>query len=244
MKTRFFFPWVAYCFAALFFFSMGQIAYAVPQHTQLEKRIDKVISRYYAQNFNIKAADDGTVRIQGDVDALYDRLRVFDIVSKVVGVKKIKNEIVVHTPLLADKVIEANLIEKFKINKAISEPERISVKVDNGIVFLSGEVNFYRERLVANTIASWEQGVKGIEDQIKVVPQPANTRDDRVLETILNDILQYQFPNEKGISLSVHDGVVTLTGMTRTLWTENQIVKEFSSIMGVRDVISSLKLNG
>lgn len=244
MKTRFFFPWVAHCFAALFFFSMGQIVCAAPQQKQLEKRVEQVIGRYYPQDFNINVTDGGRVRIRGDVDALYDRIRVFDIVSQIVGVKEIENEIVVNSPILPDKVVEAGIIERLGIARVISAPGRISVKVENGIAFLSGEVSYYREKLVANSIASWEQGVKGIKDQIKVAPHPAKAISDQLLDDILNDILQYQFPHEKGISLSVRDGVVTLEGTTRTLWTENQIVKELSSIMGVKDVVSTLKLNG
>jgi len=244
MKTRFSFSRVVSCFVALFILSMGQLIYAAPSHKQLTKRVEDVISRYYPQEFGIKVSDTGTVRIRGDVNALYDRLRIFDIVSAIRGVQEIENEIVVHSPMLADKAIEASLIEKFRIGNTISEPERISTKVDNGIVFLSGEVNFYRDKLVVNTIASWEPGVKGIEDQIKVVPHPASDRNDLMLEAILLDILQYQFPDENGISLSVQDGVVTLDGTTRTMWRESQVVKELSSIIGVKEVISDLKLNG
>ncbi len=242
MKTRTALHRTAMIFTAVFLFVGIQTVFAGKAQEALEKRVEGVISRYYPQDFEIKVLDEGTVRIRGEVNTLYDRLRIFDIVSKVEGVKKIKNELVVQTPIVADKMIEADLVQLLNVNKAISEPDRIKVHVDNGIVFLSGEVNFYREKLAARTTASWEKGVKGIVDEIEVVPHPAINKSDQKLQEVLQDILEYQFPNEKNVAFTIQDGVVTLMGKTRVLWTQHEIVKEFSSIMGVKKVINKMKL--
>ena len=144
---------------------------------------------------------------------------------------------------IADKIIEASIVEKLGANQAISNPGRIGVAVDNGVVFLSGQVSYYHEKLIANSIVSWEKGVAGIEDQIKVVPNSDKIPSDQQLQQTLQEILQSQFPTERRVTVSAQDGVVTLGGLTKTLWTEDQMVKEISSILGVKKVISNLKLS-
>jgi osmotically-inducible protein OsmY len=243
MKTLYSHLYGTYCMVMLLLFSMGQMLYATPQQARVEKEVEKVLHLYCPQEFNIKVTGDGLVRIRGDVDVLYDRLRAFDIVSKVEGVKEIQNEIVVQPPIVADKVIEASIVEKLGMNQAISEPAGIKVSVDKGFVFLSGNVHYYHEKLIANSIASWEKGVTGIQDDINVVPNSGKVQDDQTLNRILQEVLQRQFPAEQNVSLSVHDGVVTLEGRARTLWTEDRMAEELSNIMGVREVISNLKLN-
>ncbi len=221
----------------------GQVLYASPESNQLEKKVRKAIGHYYTQPFDISANDNGIVKIQGEVPVLYDRLRVFDIVAKVDGVREITDEIEVNSPIIADKMIEASILEQLSVNHAISEPEQIKVSVDNGIVFFTGNVNHYREKLVANTIASWEKGVKGIEDEIHVATPKMNAKENADLTSEMQDILHTQFPHESNISVSVQDGVVTLNGTTGTLWTEDQLVKEMSAVIGVQKVVSNLKLN-
>ncbi len=228
--------------AVLFVLFVGQLIYASDSN-QLEKQIQKAVGHYYTQPFSINVTDNGLVKISGEVSVLYDRLRIFDIVAKVSGVREISDEIVVNTPIIADKMIEASILEKIALNHAISEPERIKVAVDNGIVFFTGDVNFYREKLIANTIASWEKGVKGIDDEIQIVLKPQNKISDQNLSSELQEIIHNQFPHESNVSVTVEDGVVTLGGTTSTLWTEDQLVKGVSGVIGVQKVISMLKLD-
>jgi osmotically-inducible protein OsmY len=227
--------------AALLIFITGQSIHASSKTNPLENQIKKAISHYYAEPFSITATDNGIVTIHGKVPVLYDRLRIFEIVAQIGGVREIKDEVVVDVPMIADKMIEASLIEKIAMNHAISEPERIKVSVDNGVVFLNGNVSLYREKLAANTIASWEKGVKGIEDKITITGAMTK-KTDQQLSVELQDILKYQFPHEKNVSVSVQDGVATLTGSTRTLSTADQMVKGLSDVLGVQKVVSSLKL--
>lgn len=227
--------------AVLFVFFLGQLAVASPNSRQLEKQIEKAVGHYYTQPFDITATDNGVVKIRGEVPVLYDRLRVFDIVAQVSGVREIKDEIIVNVPIVADKMIQANILEKISVNHAITEPERIKVDVDNGIVFLRGHVSFYREKLIANTIASWEKGVKGIEDEIQVAGKQTSMNDQELTSELM-DILQQKFPHENNVSFSVQDGVVTLKGTTRTLWSEDQLIKGMSGLIGVQKVVSALKL--
>lgn len=62
---------------------------------------------------------------------------------------------------------------------------------------------------MAETVASWQKGVKGISNEIEVLP-PEKARSDKNLETVLKQIRKYQFPLSENVSISVTDGVVTL----------------------------------
>jgi osmotically-inducible protein OsmY len=227
--------------AVLLLLFSGQYIYAASPSHQLAKKVEKALGHYYLEPFSITATDNGVVKIRGEVPVLYDRLRVFDIVAQVNGVREIKDEIVVKAPLVADNMIKAGIVEKIAVHSAISDPERIKVNVDNGVVILKGQVGSYREKLIINTIASWEKGVKGIEDEIQLVGAKT-TKSDQELSAELQDILSDRFPHETNVTASVHEGVVTLAGSSQTLWTEDRLVEEISGVIGVQKIINTLKL--
>lgn len=209
---------------------------------QLKDKVIAELARYYEEVFDVDVTDDGVVTIRGTVHTYYDKLRVFEIVSKIKGVKKIRNLLVVDTKPVPDKTIEAKIRQELHLAHSILEPDRIKVKVTNGIVFLSGEVSFYREKLEAQTLASWQEGVKGIVNEIKVLP-PHKAVSDENLRFILREVLKNQFPSvEKEVQFTVKDGVVTLTGRVHTIWQRSKIEEEFSRIRGVRKVINNLRI--
>jgi len=208
-------------------------------NTKLIKKVEKTIGLYYPQDFDISVSKNGIVKIKGEVHTLYDRYRVYDIVSKVPGVREIEDDLNITVPMLPDKEIEDNIIEQFKIVRSILEPEKITVHVDNGVVFLNGEVSFQREKIAAETAASWQKGVKGIVNNLKVLPAKVALSDEN-LHAVLRDVLKDQFPLEKGVRITVKNGVVTLTGKVRVLWVQRKVEQEFSRIIGVKNVVNHL----
>ncbi len=210
-------------------------------NSKLAEKVQEAIANYYQENIDVIDMGNGKIRLEGKVRTLYDKLRIYAIVSKVPGVKIIKNNIVVDTPPIPDKIIEANIRYELKLNESILEPERIQVKVHNGIVFLSGEVSFQREKEMAATIASWQKGVRGIVNNITVLP-PEKAISDENLKIIIQHILHDQFPLEKSVSFTVKDGVVTLTGNCSTLWVKEEIPRRLLRIRGIRKVINKLNV--
>ena len=119
------------------------------------------------------------------------------------------------------------------------EPDRISVRVNNGLVFFTGEVSFYREKLMATTIASWQKGVKGIENELTVLT-PKAARSDANLDIILHEILENEFPLDKNVDLTVQNGVVKMRGQAYRLWDKRKMEEEFLKVIGVKEVINEL----
>lgn len=208
----------------------------------LVNKVEDAIGSYYNLNlddFHI-SNNNGDITIKGDVNTLYDKLRIFDIISDVHCVKKISDMLDIQTNDIPDNIIKPNIEEELSLNSAIIEPDRIVVKVDNGEVLLSGTVSYYREKLMAETIASWQNGVLGISDNINILPYKIAVADSN-LKIILGEILKNHFSLEKDISFNVNDGVVEIKGTVSTLWAKQNIEKDFYHVLGV-ETINLLKV--
>jgi len=217
----------------------AQGAFATTASSRLETQVENAIGVYYPGDFRIQATPAGVVSIKGQTNTLYDKYRVFDIVSRVKGVQEIKDEVTVNTSELPNNAVKENVRQELNLANSIMEPERIKVSVDNGDVVLSGTVSSPNEKVVAETVTSWQDGVRGIDNQIKVLP-PEQATSDQNLHTVLSGILQNRFPLEKNVSFQVHAGVVTVSGQVNTLWSRKHIVKDFASVPGVKQVSNHL----
>jgi osmotically-inducible protein OsmY len=129
-----------------------------------------------------------------------------------------------------------------KLVSSIDEPDRIKIKVDNGLVFLSGDVSYYREKQMAETVASWQQGVKGIVNEIKVL-SPAKAVSDSNLKIVIDEIIKNRFALDTGINFTVNNGVVTLNGTANSMWDKTELAKEISHLLGVKSVVNNLNVN-
>jgi osmotically-inducible protein OsmY len=230
----------AFVFMIMLSIGITQVLSAPVDSKTLKLKVENAISHYYLETFGVKADADGKVILSGSVNSLFDRLRIYEVVAKVPGVTFIENKLAVITPQLPDNIIADNILEQIRQAPSIKEPDRIKVKVTNGLVILSGEVSFYREKIMAETVASWQKGVKGIENDI-VLLSSQKARSDENLKIILQEILKNHFPENKAVTFTVQDGVVTLDGKTRLLWDKMKITEEFSKVIGVVKVVDNLE---
>jgi osmotically-inducible protein OsmY len=220
------------------------ISFASAQTTdqKLVQAVDQKISNYYPENnISVKAIENGRIELSGTVKVLYDKLRLFDLVSGVKGVHYIENEIWVNTTDLPDKEILANINMELNGVKSISEPHLLDIAVTNGVVILKGKVRFQRESSMVETVASWQEGVKGIVNELQIMPLMKAVSDTTLSETIA-DLLNTQFSLDKNIQFNVHIGHVSLDGKVRTLWEKRHIEKEIRHIVGVTKVTNNLVL--
>lgn len=226
----------------ILFFLFAQTLFSSDSTRELSEMVrSKVNNYYFGNNFQIISTENGRIEINGKVKTLYDKLNIFDIISQIPGVIEITDNLVVDSSTLPDKLIETNITSEIKVVKSILEPDRIQVHVDNGEVILTGEVSFYREKLLAETIASWQEGVKGITNQIKILPLKKAVSDEN-LKLEFQEILRNKFSLNNKVAFNVQDGVVTLSGKAYSLWDKQQIEKEFYKVLGVKKVINNLKV--
>lgn len=213
------------------------------ENSKLLDRVEKAISFNYgdAAQFDFKLIKGKDIRIEGTVNSLYDKLKIYDIISKVKGVNEISDLLCVNTSDIPDDQIKDDLIINLRSCSSITEPDRIKVNVDNGIVFLSGKVSFLKEKIAAETYSALEGGVEGVVNNITVIPYTKVTADSNIREE-LTELLKNNFPLDGKVLINVNRGVVVLKGKVSGLWDKNHIVHEFSKVKGVKDIINGLKI--
>ncbi len=221
-------------------------AYAEINSEELADEVRQAIHVRYgeAPSLQVKAHQDGKIELSGDVETLYTKYRVHDIVTNVPGVTAISNQIVVKPDeIVPDKMVKDRIRDHVVLNSAITEPDRIDITVDDGQVFLDGKVSFYREKVMAETVASWMQGVRGIVNRIEVL-RPEKAVSDENLTKVLDQIMKYQFPLNNKVKFTVNDGVVELKGTAENLWSKRNIEEEFRNVIGVIEVHNYLEVKG
>jgi osmotically-inducible protein OsmY len=208
---------------------------------QLAKNVKEHIANYYMEQFHVSADQNGIITISGEVNALYDKLRIEELIASTDGVKGLNNKIEIKNVITADDIIKANIENELQINDAILEPEKIKVDVKNEVVTLSGTVSYYREKLMTQTIASWQDGVNDIISNIVVLP-PAIAKSDDNLKAIITDVINKDFSLEKNVWFEVSNGKVTLNGTVTSLYSRDNMPKEIQRILGVKSVKNDLRL--
>jgi osmotically-inducible protein OsmY len=217
------------------------ITYSQVDTNTLVSKVEDKIANYYTEIFNISANENGVVIIGGEVGTLYDKLKIGELISQVDGVKELNNNITVQNEISANDIIKANIEDELQRNDAILEPEKIKVEVNNGVVTLSGSVSYFREKLMAQTIASWEDGVSNIISNI-VIMSPVASKSDDNLKEIISDILNKNFSLEKNVKFNVSNGEVDLSGNVTSLYAKNHIQEDIQHVIGVKNVINELNI--
>jgi osmotically-inducible protein OsmY len=110
--------------------------------------------------------DKGWVTLSGDVNWYYQKSAAEADVRKLLGVMGVSNQITIHPSVQATDVQE-KIKAAFKRN-AEFEAKNVVVTTDGGKVTLSGRVDSYYERTLAETTAWSAPGVTHVHDQITV----------------------------------------------------------------------------
>ena len=114
-------------FAFLFILLFGGLTFELTSDENLAHRVEDAINNHYDRDFEVTVNNDHFVDITGQVNTFYDKLKIFQIASKIKGVRGITDDLTVNTPILPDKVIQANIVNELNMVSSILEPNRISV---------------------------------------------------------------------------------------------------------------------
>lgn len=229
---------LTFLFPAIFLFTTG-FSFAKVNANQLKNNVEKKLSGAYPEPLMISANQEGTVTVEGQVNTLFDKLKIDQLISQVKGVNNINNKIFINTEPTADNTIKDNIELELERNSSILEPEKIKVKVKHGVVNLSGTVSYLNEKVLAQSIASWQDGVTDMTSSIKVLP-PTVATSDKNLKEIVGDILENHFSIEHNIKFIVRNGDVDLYGSTESMYAKNHIQKAIQHVIGVKDVLNGI----
>jgi osmotically-inducible protein OsmY len=135
-----------------------------------------------------------------------------------------------------DIEIQKDVIDQLKWEPFLNAAE-IGVSAKNGVVTLSGQVDTYSKKVLAEKAAKKVSGVKAIAEDIQVGLTPSYRKSDaEVAEAAVNALKWHTMIPEDRIKVSVEDGNVKLEGEVEWEYQRNQAKTAVENLMGVRFV--------
>ncbi len=165
------------------------------------------------------AVKDGVVTLTGQVSSFMARFSAEAATRRVSGVRAVANDIEVALPgssLRTDTDIAEAALTALGFNAEIPE-DSITPVVRNGWLTLSGTVASWYQKNVAEDAVKYLRGVKGITNDIAIVPK-ATAHDIKV--RIEGAFQRHAIKDSKAIRVTVADGTVTLEGSVHN-WQES-----------------------
>ena len=122
----------------------------------------------------------------------------------------------------------------------VSIPADVKVTVENGLVTLTGEVDWYFQKAAAESALQKLSGVTGVLNNIKLKSPAVKVSD--IKSKIENTLKRHAEVEAGGISVTVSNGEVTLNGKVDS-WDEKQAVETAAwSTPGVQAVEDHLRI--
>jgi osmotically-inducible protein OsmY len=169
------------------------------------------------------AVDGGVVTLTGHVGSYAEKVAAERVVLHVKGVRAVAQEIEVRYPeskKTADDEIAKRALNIIAWDTTIPD-DKIQVKVQNGLITLSGEVKWNFEKIAAENAVRKLSGVVGVVNLITVHPHVDALNVKHRIEEALKRNAEV---DAGGISVGVSGGKVTLEGKVRA-WHERDVAE-------------------
>ena len=141
-----------------------------------------------------------------------------------------------------DIEIQKDVLEQLKWEPYLNASE-IGVAVKNGIVTLSGIVDSYSKKVLAEKVAKKIAGVKAIALEIQVGLSPVYRKTDgEIAEAVVNALKWHTMIPDQKITVSVEHGSVKLEGEVDWDYQRRQALKAIEDLVGVRSVTNLIKV--
>lgn len=179
---------------------------------------------------------EGIVTLVGTVNVFAKKFAAREAAHRVRGVLDVVDELHVKTPNMGGRTdVDIARAARTALEwDAFVPNEQITSTVSLGIVTLEGSTDTWAQRLDAERAVRGLEGVRGLINQIVVMPKPV---DASKLKAEIEAALGRQAEREANrIGVTVKDGVVILTGRIRSWSERNAIDHIVGSAAGVRRV--------
>jgi len=187
-------------------------------------------------------AEHGVVTLTGHVDAYWQKLAAEKAVGRVQGVKGLTEEIEIRLPnhikRTDDEIAEAAL-DRLAWESAIPK-DAVKVKVENGYVTLTGEVDWrYQWEAAARMIRSLG-GVTGVSNWISLKAHPDTTT---LHDEIVHALHRSWLFDKNTVHVNAVGGKVHLTGFVES-WVDRQTAAETAwKARGTTSVQNDIRVN-
>lgn len=182
------------------------------------------------------AVQNGIVTLTGSVNNLLAQQRAIQLAETVRGVRSVIDRVEVDAEDRPDSDIESDVREALLQNPA-TETYEVQVSVDDGTVTLTGTVESWQEKNLAERVAKGVRGVSEIENNIRIDYE--SERPDYEIQKEIQQALRWnELVDDELIVVSVEDGAVELTGTVGSA-AEKRQARYSSWVAGVESVDAS-----
>ncbi|TLP81743.1 BON domain-containing protein [Maribacter sp. ACAM166] len=186
---------------------------------------------------------DGIVNLSGTVNNYSKKIAAEKAVKSVDGVKAVAENIEVkrgHAYKKTDKEIAKAVVDALEWNASVPE-ENLTVKVEDGWVYLNGEVEWGYQRNGARQAVENLLGVKNVLNNISLLHNTIKL--DEVRDKIKNSFEISVGIDINGIAISTDGYTVTLKGKVNSLKDKEDAETAAYRAPGVYNVKNELKVN-
>jgi osmotically-inducible protein OsmY len=206
------------------------IAFWVKNALRQDQRVD-------ASEITVSTSD-GIVTLDGTVDTLAAKEFADRETKKINGVLGVVNQIEVSPTWRSDVDIRMS-VQRRILNSAVIDSQSISVSSVNGKVTLSGEVASWSERDEAGLLARGVRGVREVVNDL-TMSWDSNRSDNEIKNDVVAALDRDVYTNGLPITVTVDDGVVTLTGSVGNAYEKDRAGDTVRWIANVHDVVNLL----
>lgn len=143
------------------------------------------------------------------------------------------------TDLEIQKDVQAELSWEPAINSA-----EIGVSVKDGIVTLSGTLNSYYKKTMAENATRRVEGVRGIAENIEIRSGHGFIKNDTELASdVLTALHMQSLVDPSAIKVKVENGLVTLYGEVHWRYQRNMLASLIGNIAGVKNINNEITIH-
>ncbi len=197
------------------------------------------------------AVSDRNVTLDGNVESYTEKQLAEKVAKSVRGVAGVDNQISIsYDTIRTDSEIRTEIEQRFAWDARLDD-DRPKVEVDDGEVTLSGFVGSDYEKMIARADA-WVTGVTGVDDGQLMVNEwkepdtkgfdAAVPNDEEIHEAVRRAFLYDPRVNMFNPTVSVDNGVVTLTGIVSNLKAKRAAAQDARNTAGVWRVKNYLRV--
>jgi len=238
--------------AALLFGNGCLLANPMDDKIEAAAKSSYVFKTYLAEDSVKLDAQEGRVTLTGSVRQESHKLLAQETVAGLPGVSSVDNQIKLREP----QTENSDTWLALKVKSALAFHRGVSafgteVKVVHGVVTLSGEASSEAQRELAKEYAEDIEGVKEVNNEIKVASEKANPAkrseeaidDASITAQVRVALLTHRSTRSSQINVATNEGIVTLKGNARNKSEKALIAKLVEDIHGVKEVVNKISVD-